>query len=134
MLISELKEILHNEGCSCVVYNGVEPRLFYRRGVADLYDLLRSEPGSLCGAMVADKVIGTAAAAIIVTGEVRELYTKAISHKALRLIEESNIKVSYDELIEYVINRAGDGMCPLERACRETNTAEEAMTIVDNWD
>ncbi len=134
MNILELREILHREGCSCVVYNGGEVKMFHRRGVADLYDLLRGEPGSLQGAMVADKIIGTAAAAILVTGEIKELYTKAISHKALKLIEQSGIKVSYDELIDYVINRAGEGMCPLERACRETRTAEEAMAVVDNWD
>lgn len=133
MDILDLKEVLLREGCSCIVYNGGEVKMFHRRGVVDLYDLLRGEEGSLRGAMVADKIIGTAAAAVLVTGEIEELYTKAISHKALALIEGSGIKVSYDELIDYVINRAGDGMCPLERACRETTTAEEAMAVVDNW-
>ena len=30
-------------------------------------------------------------------------------------------------------NRAGDGWCPLETACREASTAEEAMPVVDGF-
>ena len=40
-------------------------RTFTQRGVADLYDLLVTEPDFLQGASIADKVIGKAAASLI---------------------------------------------------------------------
>lgn len=53
-----LIERLDAEQCSCVIYNGGETRLFWKRGVQDLYRLLKTEPDFLRGAFIADKVIG----------------------------------------------------------------------------
>ena len=54
---------LFAERCSCVIRNGSDMRVFYERGVKDLYRLLKEEPGLLRGAFVADKVVGKAAGA-----------------------------------------------------------------------
>ena len=56
---------LFAERCSCVIRNGSDMRVFYERGVKDLYRLLKEEPGLLRGAFVADKVVGKAAAALL---------------------------------------------------------------------
>lgn len=53
-----LIERLATEQCSCVIYNEGETRLFWERGVRDLYRLLKTEPDFLRGAFIADKVIG----------------------------------------------------------------------------
>lgn len=45
-------------------------RTFTQRGVADLYDLLVTEPDFLQSASIADKVIGKAAASLMVLGGV----------------------------------------------------------------
>ena len=55
---------LFAERCSCVIRNGSDMRVFYERGVKDLYRLLKEVPGLLRGAFVADKVVGKAAAAL----------------------------------------------------------------------
>lgn len=61
-----------------MIANGDRIRTFTRRGVADLYDLLVQEPEFLHGAFVADKVIGKAAASLMVLGGVRQVYTRTI--------------------------------------------------------
>ena len=63
--MNELIEKLHEEGCSCVVSNK-EVRTYTHRGVDDLYRLLTQEPTFLDGAEVADRVVGKAAAAMMV--------------------------------------------------------------------
>ena len=63
-----LIERLDAEQCSCVIYNGGETRLFWERGVQDLYRLLKTELDFLRGAFIADKVIGKAAAALMALG------------------------------------------------------------------
>ena len=56
--------------------------LFTQRGVADLYDLLTQEPDFLKGALIADKVVGKGAAALMILGGIKELHTDIISSKA----------------------------------------------------
>ena len=58
--LQDLIDLLHERKCSCVLRNG-EIYTFERRGVEDLYDLLREQPGLLLGADVADKVVGKGA-------------------------------------------------------------------------
>ena len=55
--LQDLIDLLHERKCSCVLRNG-EIYTFERRGVEDLYALLREQSGLLLGADVADKVVG----------------------------------------------------------------------------
>ena len=75
--MDELIRLLHEGGYSCVIRKE-EIRTFTQRGVADLYDLLNQHPVFLHGAQVADKVVGKAAAALMVLGGVREVYTVSL--------------------------------------------------------
>lgn len=70
--MDELIRLLHEGGYSCVIRKE-EIRTFTQCGVADLYDLLNQHPVFLHGAQVADKVVGKAAAALMVLGGVREV-------------------------------------------------------------
>ena len=63
-------DTLHREGCSCVILCGGREYLFRQRGVRDLHDLLRGRPELLRGSFVADKVVGKAAAALMILGGV----------------------------------------------------------------
>ena len=88
--MDELIRLLHEGGYSCVIRKE-EIRTFTQRGVADLYDLLNQHPAFLHGAQVADKVVGKAAAALMVLGGVREVYTDIISEPALAVLHKANI-------------------------------------------
>ena len=72
-MLEDIIRLLHEGKHSLVVSNG-EVRTFDRRGVADLYALLREDSDFLKGASVADKVVGKAAAALMILGEVGELH------------------------------------------------------------
>ena len=37
-----------------------------------------------------------------------------ISKPALEYLASAGVSADYDTLVEYIINRAGDGMCPME--------------------
>lgn len=64
--MEELINLLHTGGYSCVIANEGKIRTFTQRGVADLYDLLTREPEFLKGALIADKVVGKGAAALMI--------------------------------------------------------------------
>ena len=63
--MEKLIRLLHKGNYSLVVAHG-EIRTFSGRGVSDLYALSGEDPGFLRGASVADKVVGKAAAALMI--------------------------------------------------------------------
>ncbi|MBR5812639.1 MAG: DUF1893 domain-containing protein [Alistipes sp.] len=125
--------MLHREGCSCVITDGAEFRMFHQRGVKDLYDILSTQPELLRGAFIADKVVGKGAAALMILGGIDSLYTDTISEAALELFARYNIEVKYDKLVPHIINRAGTGMCPVESLCEECGTAEECLPLIKDF-
>ena len=127
--LQDLIDLLHGRKCSCVLRNG-EIRTFERRGVEDLYDLLRERPGLLVGADVADKVVGKGAAALMVSGRVGRVYAGVISEPAYGLLLQAGIPVSYGRLVPAIRNRAGNGWCPVETLCRDKETAEECLPLI----
>lgn len=120
-------ERLHDEQCSCVVRNGATMRSFHQRGVSDLWRLLHEEPELLHGAFIADKVVGKGAAALMAAGGVRGLYARTVSRPALELLAEAGIPVEYETVVPHIINRAGDGICPVEQLCADARTPEECL-------
>lgn len=132
MNMEEIIGLLHREQCSCVISNG-ETRTFRQRGVADLYQLLCREPEFLLGATLADKVIGKAAAALMILGGVKEIYAGVISRPALALLEESHIKISFSQLVDHIINRTHTGWCPLETICYEVKSAPEILPLIKKF-
>ncbi len=113
--------------------NGNVFRTFDRRGVADLYRLLHEEPEFLHGAVVADKVVGKAAAALMLLGGVAELHTDVISSKAIELLQGSSLRYAYDLEVPHIINRTRDGWCPMETRCRDCRTAEECLAQITSF-
>ena len=128
-----LIERLDAEQCSCVIYNEGETRLFWERGVQDLYRLLKTEPDFLRGAFIADKVIGKAAAALMALGGVDEVFAGVISSPARELLERSGIKVDCLSEVPHIINRTRTGWCPLETRCFRMHTAEECLQQIEDF-
>lgn len=131
--MEELISILHQGNYSCVIKNGDEIRTFTQRGVADLFELFHSEPTFLQGAIIADKVVGRAAFALMLAGGVAHLYTDLISSKALELLENNNLKVTYQTEVPIIINRDKTDWCPLEKLCMEERSVPNILIIITNF-
>lgn len=125
--------LLFAEKCSCVICNGGATRLFRERGVKDLYRLLREEPEFLDGAFVADKVVGKAAAALMILGGVAEVFADVVSTPALELFRRSGVAVEHVLEVDYIINRTKTGWCPLETRCHALQTPEECLTRIEEF-
>lgn len=104
-----------------------------RGGDGYLWRLLHEEPELLDGAFVADKVVGKGAAALMAAGRVRELFADVVSHAALELLNGAGIPVSYTVAVPHIINRAGDGICPVERLCAGARTAAECLPLIEGF-
>ena len=97
------------------------------RGVKPLLHLLENEKDFLKGASVADKVIGKAAALLMVLGGIKEVHTNVISEPAAEVFEKHRIPCFYEEKVKRIINRKGDGLCPMETLCMDVEEPSEAF-------
>lgn len=125
-------DIMHEGNYSCVIMNG-EIRTFSQRGVADIYHLLKYDPAFLEGAYVADKIIGKAAAALLVLGKVKCLYADIISAPALDLLGRNGITPAFGKEVPNIINRNNNGLCPLETVCIAENSADRILPLIENF-
>lgn len=126
-------DLLFAESCSCVIRNSDQLRIFRERGVKDLHRLLKEEPKFLHGAFVADKVVGKAAAALMILGEVKEVFADTISRQALDLLKKSRVEIAYTLEVPHIINRTQTGWCPLETRCRDLKTPKECLVQIDDF-
>lgn len=128
-----LIDILHTQCCSLVLLDKQrQVRTFNQKGVRDLNHLLTHEPDALRGAMAADKVIGKAAAGMIVVGGVQQLYAEVLSRQALPLLDAAAISYSYGTLVDRIVMAEGEQRCPLEQIVEPANTAKEVVRLLQD--
>ena len=126
--MQQLIEILRREKCSLVVKNHGIVTTYSKPGVRDLEYLLDHDPEMLHGATIADKVIGKAAAAMVVVGGVKELYAEVMSKKAIPFLEETGIAYTCGTLVD-TIKEEGD-RCQLEKITAPATTPEETVALL----
>ena len=126
--MQQLIEILRREKCSLVVKNHGIVTTYSKPGVRDLEYLLDHGPEMLHGATIADKVIGKAAAAMVVVGGVKELYAEVMSKKAIPFLEEAGIAYTCGTLVD-TIKEEGD-RCQLEKITAPATTPEETVALL----
>ncbi len=105
--------------CSCVVIRG--GAVLWQgegRGVKPIKQLYESAEGRalLAGALLADKIVGKAAAMLLVLAGVRYAYGETMSQAALDYLQERGIPCGYGRLVPFIQNRDGSGLCPMEQA------------------
>ncbi len=134
MNIEDLKNILLKENHTIVIYkNDASVYISNDRGVAPLMKLLKEDHSQLQESMIADKVIGKAAALLMALAKVKEVYTPTISAPALQVFNNHNIEIHYDKVVERIVNRKGDGLCPMETLCLNIENPEEAFLVINKW-
>lgn len=126
--MQQLIEILRREKCSLVVKNHGIVTTYSKPGVRDLEYLLDHDPEMLHGATIADKVIGKAAAAMVVVGGVKELYAEVMSKKAIPFLDDAGIIYTYGTLVD-TIKEEGD-RCQLEKITAPATTPEETVALL----
>ena len=125
-----LERIAAGEADCYILRPGCEPLPGHGRGVRPLLQLLENSPETLHGAVLADKIIGKAAAMIAVLGGVAAIHTLTASESALAFLETAGIPAAARRTVPYIVNRTGDGMCPLEQTVREVEDPAAALPLL----
>ncbi|NLT10966.1 MAG: DUF1893 domain-containing protein [Clostridiaceae bacterium] len=123
----EAKRRLENSGVGFVLVSGDYVYESEERGIAPPMYCLSNARDKMQGASVADKIIGRAVALLLIFGGVKFVYAKTISRHALDAFANSDVIVTYEEIVPYVVNRKGDGMCPMEETVLNIRDGQEAF-------
>lgn len=124
------KRLLLENNAALVYCNEDEVNTSHIRGVLNLVMMVK-ENRSMKGFYCADKVVGKAAAFMYAILKPEELYAFVLSEKAREVLDKYGIKYFYGEKVPAIINRKGDGFCPMETATEKSETPEQALEVLE---
>lgn len=125
--IQKAKQLLESDkNLTLAVINGKNELVFNKTGIAPLINLLTQTPAMLAGACVADKIIGKAAAMLMVKGGASKVYAHVISDGAKEVFDCHKVLYTFDKSVPFIKNRAGDGMCPMEQTVKDIDDVDMA--------
>ena len=101
-------------GVSCVAAkDGVIVAQETGRGIMPIMKLLSD--GKLAHALVVDKVVGRAAAAICIVGKAKKVHAMMMSAEAAALLKAHGVEASADKTVPKILNRDLTDSCPMEQ-------------------
>ena len=89
-----------------------------------------AEGRDLNGYSAADVIVGKAVAMLFVKAGIREVYGEVTSEEGYAYLQERHIPCSYSTLTKKIINRKGDGICPMEQTVAELDDPEEGYNAL----
>lgn len=121
---------LLKDGVTIAIVNGERLVTSNERGIKFVLGLVESGDDILNGASIADKVVGRAAALLMVKGGVKEVYAEVLSIPAQEVFLKYGVECEYKTLVQGIINRKGDGQCPMEKAVLGIDSPSEAAKVL----
>ncbi|MDD2753492.1 MAG: DUF1893 domain-containing protein [Candidatus Portnoybacteria bacterium] len=106
-----------------VIYKSKKQRL------APLIFCLKKHKAQMRGATVFDKVVGRAAALLLIYGGVKKVMTPLISRGALIVLARGGAKVEYQKIVKCILNKEGDDLCPMEKMSQGKSSKEFAAMM-----
>ena len=61
---------------------------------------------------------------------IRAVWANVISELAMEVLQKNGIDVFYEQCVPHIINRKGDGVCPIESAVANAKTSKEAYDLI----
>ena len=128
--LEKAKAALKGDKCTCVLTLGSVMFKSKERGVQPLLDWMNSG-NNYMGYMVADKVVGRAAAFIDIAMGIRAVYAETMSEGAKELLEKNHVEVFADNVVPQIMNNDKSDVCPLEKAVEGIDNAAEALMPIE---
>ncbi|MBQ5743685.1 MAG: DUF1893 domain-containing protein, partial [Ruminococcus sp.] len=99
------------------------------RGISPMLRLIGENRG-LRGYAAADIIVGKAAAMLFVKAGIAAVYGEVMSKAGKAYLEAHGIPCAFGTLTENIINRKGDGVCPMEQAVAALDDAEAGCAVL----
>jgi len=123
------KNELQAKDVSCVVCKNGTLISSQEHGIKPIVCWLAQEETFFQNACVADKIIGKAAALLLVYGGVQRIFATVISEPAVQVLEENKVAYLFEKRVPYIINRDGTDMCPMEKRVLAVSSPKQAYEM-----
>ena len=130
LVVEGLLHAMEKQDSSCAIYTDGAVLTHQARGVKPMVDFWSC--GDLEDAVVCDKVIGKASAMFLVSGGASYVHGHVMSQLALDFLASNNLECGYDQLVDKIQNREGDGLCPMESAVADIDDIDEGIEKIIN--
>ena len=124
-----LKDELLTNNYSIIASNGYYS---FDAGILPVLSKVNEDKDFFKDLSVADRVIGKASASLLAYSGVKQVYALVLSKAGQEVLEKYHIEYQYDELVDYIVNRKGDGMCPMEMTVKDIDNLEQAFIALKN--
>ncbi|MBQ8533863.1 MAG: DUF1893 domain-containing protein [Clostridia bacterium] len=124
--IETARKLLESKDCSVVLCKECKTIEKFSRGIAPLMEIIDSGE-DVSGFSAADKIVGKAAAMLFSYMNIKEVYGEVMSRLGYEYLCSKNIPATYTTLTENIINRKGDGICPMEKTV--TDIIDERFAV-----
>lgn len=128
--LERAKAALKADKCTCILTLGTVMFKSKEKGVQPLLDWMNSG-NNYMGYMIADKVVGRAAAFIDIAMGIRAVYAEVISEPAKELLERNHIEVDADTVVPDILNSDKSDRCLLEKAVDGIENAGDALMPIE---
>ena len=125
-LAAEMASLVTTGEASCVAArDGVIVGKASGKGLMPLFELL--DKRSLAHALVVDKVIGRAAAAICIVGKAKKVHALLMGADALSLLKAHGVEASAEKTVPKILNSDLTDDCPMEQAVDGIDDPDEMV-------
>ncbi|NLL70689.1 MAG: DUF1893 domain-containing protein [Epulopiscium sp.] len=127
MSLHIVKDYFYENNLSCVIAQNQKIVFTSKEsGVKPLLTYIQTHGTSIHSLIVADRIIGKAAALLASYLHVQQIYTPILSVSGKEILDRYGIQVEYETLVPYIQNRAKTGPCPMEILVSSIATSQEA--------
>ena len=99
-------------------------------GINGLLQAIEKLSTKLDGSSVADKIVGRAAALLIIYSRIKEVYAVMLSREGLKVLKENDISIEYDRLVPKVLVRTSMSICPFEKFSLTIESPNDAYRML----
>ena len=96
------------------------------KGIRRLLALV-NEKTELSEGFVADRIVGKAAALLMVLQGAKNVYADTLSEPAYAVFEKYGVNFSFRKLVPVILNRSGDDICPMEKTVLDIDDPKAAF-------
>jgi hypothetical protein len=130
-ILTQARDTIRDQEISCVVIR--EDTIIHTadgRGVAPLLHLYNNERDALDGSCVVDRVIGKAAAIILVLGKAKAVYGEVMSAAGRDYLTAAGIPRQYGLCVDVITGQGGLGVCPIEASVLDIDDPEAGFAAL----
>ena len=128
--LEKAKSIIKNTDAVFAYVSENEEIISDAKGIGFVASLCNDKKDLSKGA-AADKIVGKAAAMLFVFLGLRYVHAQTLSEGAVKVFEEYGVEYSYDVITKAIVNRKGDGLCPMEMVAKDAETPQETLIAVN---